>query len=193
MSTEFSTTKLLVKNILEKAEHYKWSLQGLGMLRLYLSDELRLHVWDSRYKMENVSPLHDHPWSFDSDVIAGQVDQFRYTLSDKDTQHAQKFKFATIKCGENACTVSDPEIAYLLPHFETFNEGESYTQHKDEIHESIPTDGTVTLVHRTFHPDREHARVFWRGDGGFVSAEPRPAAKEEVKAITEYALRRWFF
>src|SRR5579859_3298084 len=53
--------------------------------------------------------------------------------------------------------------------------GQTYHQEKDEIHESLPFDGTVTLVTRTFTADRDHARVFWRGTGDFVTAEPRAA------------------
>lgn len=187
-----SINKLLVKNILEKAEHYKWSIQGLGMLRLYLSDETRLHIWDDRYKIADVSPLHDHPWSFESEVVAGRVRQFRYTEVPGEEKGAAKFNYATIKCGEGAFTVTEPKTIWLAHKFEVIHQGERYTQHKDEIHESLPCDGTVTLVHRKFHPDREHARVFWQGDGGFVSAEPRTATYAEVKAITSHSLATWF-
>jgi hypothetical protein len=50
-------TKALVKNILEKATSYKWSLQGFGMLRLYLSKDVRMHVWHPDFAVKKVS--HD--------------------------------------------------------------------------------------------------------------------------------------
>lgn len=185
-----SSTKLLVKKILEKAENFKWSIQGLGMLRLYLADDLRLHVWDNRYRVVNVSPIHDHPWDFESTVVAGAVRQVRYI--EGMSYDNMTFKYATIKCGEGACTLSEPTLIDLQPHYEEYREGNIYTQKADEIHESQPEDGTVTLCKRTFGRNRDNARVFWRGDGEFVSAEPRTATSDEVKAITENALTRWF-
>lgn len=74
------STKLLVKAILEKARAYKWSIQGFGMLRLYLSAEVRLHVWDSRFRVPGVTDIHDHSWDFESEVAAGEVLQRRYLV-----------------------------------------------------------------------------------------------------------------
>lgn len=61
MNFTHKITKLFVKTILSNPENFKWSIQGLGMLRVYLSDEVRLHIWDSRFKVPGVSPLHNHP------------------------------------------------------------------------------------------------------------------------------------
>lgn len=185
--------KLLVKAILEKAESYKWSLQGLGMLRLYLSNEVRLHVWDDRYKIDHVSPLHTHPWNFDSEIVAGVVRQIRYEVYDAACDHLPVYNRVLIKCGANACTMSDAEQVRLFGStLERYEEGKSYNQVADEIHESFPENGTVTAITRTFKADTEHAYVLWQGNGGFVSAEPRPATPEEVQAITKNALDRWF-
>ena len=185
------TKKLLVKQILQKADSYKWSIQGLGMLRLYLSDEVRLHVWDSRYRVDSVSPLHTHPWSFVSDVVAGAVRQFRYTLTD--SPHGTPYNRAMIKCGAGAFTLDAPEPVRLFTGaLEQYAEGTTYGQMKDEIHESFPENGTVTIVTRQFDADRDHAYVLWQGNGGFVSAEPRTATPSEVFTITQHALGRWF-
>ena len=65
------TRLLLVKTILEASRHggiSGWSLQGLGMFRLYLSHEKRLHVWDARFRTSDVSVIHTHPWHFTSEV-----------------------------------------------------------------------------------------------------------------------------
>lgn len=189
-----SSTKLLIEKILRRSDAYDWSIQGLGMLRLYLSPALRLHVWDQRYRITNVSPIHDHPWAFESEVVAGAVRQVRYIpgLSRDLGGFTLTFKYATIKCGEGAHTLSEPQTIHLQPMYEEFREGEKYMQKADEIHESQPEDGTVTLCLRTFGQNRDNARVFWRGDGDFVSAEPRPATPDEVAQITQNALTRWF-
>lgn len=191
-----SSTKLIVRKILERSDAYDWSIQGLGMLRMYLNDKsqsnmLRLHVWDSRYKVVNVSPIHDHPWDFESVIVAGAVKQTRY-MENAGGYSKQLFNFCTIKCGAGACTLSEKTEILLSPFYEEYREGQTYTQKKSEIHESFPEDGTVTLVSRSFGEKRDEARVFWRGDGEFVSAEPRPATPDEVVAITQNALTRWF-
>jgi hypothetical protein len=192
-------TKQLVKAILKSPFDLEWSLQGLGMLRTYLSPEVRLHIWDERYAVPNVSPIHDHPWHLESYIVCGLLMQRRYTLIDpgkriKNDPYAYEFlSMAQIKCGENACTTTRPlKVLVRVGPLESYTEGETYKQTKDEIHESSPVTGTVTLVSRTFTPDREHARVFWRGQSGWVDAAPRPATRNEITEITQLALLKWF-
>lgn len=75
---------------------------------------------------------------------------------------------------------------------ERYFAGNSYSQKHDEIHESQPEDGTVTIVVRSFKQDTEHARVYWPKGNEWVSAEPRPATEKEVIDITRASLARWF-
>jgi hypothetical protein len=70
---------------------------------------------------------------------------------------------------------------------EVYGPGECYRQEAEEIHESRPANGTLTLIHRRFKEDTEHARVFWQS-GGFVSAEPRPAKEWEIQLVRVAAL-----
>jgi hypothetical protein len=183
-------TKQLVKAILTSPHDLKWSAQGLGMLRVYLSQEVRLHIWDSRLKTDNVSPLHDHPWHLESYIVAGTLRQRRYELD----YEGPIYNMATIKCGEGAHTLNKPEKVHLTNSngLEEYKEGSVYTQHKSEVHESLPEDGTVTIVTRIFTENRDNAHVFWQGDGDFVSAEPRPATRDEVEMVTKNALQVWF-
>jgi hypothetical protein len=183
--------KLLVKQILETATNFKWSLQGLGMLRLYLSDEVRLHIWDSRYRVDSVSPLHTHPWGFQSQVVAGVVRQIRYTLSEN--QYGTEYSRTLIKCGPGGGPKDEVDKVRLFAStMEMYSEGQEYFQAASEIHESFPENGTVTIITRKFEADADHAYVLWLGNGGFVSAEPRPATEREVSDITTNALQRWF-
>jgi hypothetical protein len=191
-------TKALVKYLLSNPAGFDWSLQGLGMLRLYLSKEARLHIWDSRYTVHNVSSLHTHPWHFVSEVVAGVVRNVRFTEVPVNSIEyvgaypvGDVFKTADIKCGFGAYVQNQRETRLLSGGVEQYVEGQEYTQLANEIHESFPLDGTVTIVHREFTPDTEMARVFWR-TGEFVSAEPRRATLDEVRAITANALERWF-
>lgn len=187
-------TKQLVKAILQSPYGLKWSVQGLGMMRTYLSPELRLHIWDSSLKVPNVSPIHDHPWHFKSTVVAGRLRNQTFRLIAPPREYGyEELQMSTILCGENACTVSDPEKVWARRmQEEIYYEGMDYSQFRDEIHESLPDDGTVTLVRRTFIGDRDHARVFWRGDGPWVDAKPRQATGEEVSRVTQGALNAWF-
>lgn len=193
-----SVTKLLVKKILEHPRDYEWSFQGLGMLRCYLSREVRLHVWDPRLAVSNVSIIHTHPWNFESHVVAGRLIDTVYTetplLANGLTHHKQ-----TIQCGLGAC-VHGPMIDVRLIKRGDLTVGDSlgvigyqtsYTRFRSAIHESRPEPGTVTIVERQFDDDTEHAYVYWPIGTQWVSAEPRPATSAEVVSMTVTALE-WF-
>lgn len=193
------TTQLLVKKILERSLDGSggWSLQGLGMLRMYLSEEVRLHIWDSRYAVPNVSRLHDHPWSFQSYVVAGQLANQRYSERSQSLVSHTKSVFCVqqLKCGPGGGLIGEPSVLALFPEpIEVMQAGCAYRQAASEIHDTIPEDGTVTIITRTFPlgRDREHARVFWPYGTEWVSAEPRRATPEVVEDIVSYSLQRWF-
>lgn len=182
--------KATIKQILEKAEHYEWSLQGFGMLRLYLTKETRLHVWSDSHTVPNVSDIHDHPWNFRSTVVAGELRNYRFTPVERG---ASRFLTRRILCGPGGCVMGEPAYVNLYEGVrEIYFEGDDYYQGASEIHRSEPIDGTVTIITRAFLDDSDHANVFWRPGEEWVSAEPRPATPEEIKAITGNALRMWF-
>jgi hypothetical protein len=191
-------TKQLTKAILEHADSFDWTLQGLGMLRTYLSLEVRLHVWHSGFKFKEgdqiASELHTHPWNFHSLVVAGRVRNYRFLEvagTSLGTGQAIPRKRQTIRCGEGGGLIGDPVDVFLAEQpTETFEEGETYTQKAEEIHRSLPDDGTVTIIEREFLDDTEHAFVYFRGE--WISAEPRPATPEEVAEITGFALQTRF-
>jgi hypothetical protein len=179
-----------VKHALVNAEKFAWSLQGFGMLRLYLTPETRLHVWHSAFSVPNYSPIHDHPWDFTSLILAGEIRQHRYLkLAQKMPSHCEEYLYTKIRCGAGGGPVedrADPIYLRRLP-LETYKSGELYDQKANELHESMPIDGTVTIINRQFKSDPEHAIVAWKS-GPWVSAEPRLATPYEVRKITETAL-----
>jgi hypothetical protein len=129
--------KLLVKAILEAAPAFKWQIQGLGMLRLYLSKAVRLHVWHSGFASPGVSTLHTHPWDFESTVVAGQLENIRYkeTTGTANTElDTERFYSSLLHCGPGGGLKEDPQLVYLkqLPS-EIYHEGESYTEKAEEI------------------------------------------------------------
>lgn len=184
--------KILAEAILSNSAKYEWSLQGMGMLRLHLPDNYRLHVWDARYRAPGVSMIHDHlQWGLHSTVIAGRLTNLRYRTV-IDPSNGKAYLFATLKPGYGCYFKHEPQACLLSADApRLYEEGESYEQHPADIHETDAADGTVTLMHKT-PTDDESARVFWPAGTEWGSAEPRRATPEEVAAITGYALQRWF-
>jgi hypothetical protein len=188
---DLATVQLLVANVLENADRVKWSLQGLGMLRTYLSKAVRLHIWDDRFAVHNVSTLHNHPWSFESLVVCGAIRNRIYRSFDhlltKTTHHEQK-----IQCGTDGKLIdaTKRDVHLELQNDYTVTAGWSYRQPHDAIHDTIAARGTVTIVHRRFHADTEHARVYFPLGTDWVAGIPRPATPAEVATIVEGALQR---
>lgn len=189
-----------VVSVLRNWTRYQWSLQGFGMLRTYVSKELRLHVWDKKFAVPRVSTIHDHPWNFGSLVVFGRIVNTRYLVhrcTHTDDQVAalgirHPFVKARIRCGEKGGIVESEAVerVWLAPAApEMYDAGDSYYQRASEVHHSSYDDGTVTLVNRQFRPDTEHAHVFYKADESWVSAEPRPAEPEETREIVERALQ----
>lgn len=182
-------TPALVKMILLNHRHFEWTLQGFGMLRTYIGKELRLHVWDSRFQVDDVTQMHTHPWNFRSLVVAGQVENVRYV----ERPEWQAFDRYEILCGEGGHITSEPEQVYLSAEPpEIYAAGHVYSQEANEIHSSHPLDGTVTLIYREFLDDEDHAYVYCEQGKEWISAEPRAATPAEVGAICQNALERWF-
>lgn len=192
----FRLLRAAVENVLRTPHAHDWTIQGMGMLRCYLSKEIRIHVWDSRYRVPNVTMLHNHPWDFSSMVIAGQLDNYRYEtdpwLADE-CRSVNAVDQYRILCGQGAKTLSEPwpMRIWAMP-IESYREGEVYSQKANEIHMTHAWDGSVTIIERKFLQDEDHALVYVPRGESFVSAEPRPATRLEVLNITRPALHRWF-
>lgn len=197
---DFDPTKALVHKILSAPHAYDWTLQGFGMLRTYLTDDIRLHVWDDRYKVKGVSEIHDHPWHFKSLIVAGSLINWKYKEVSNTTEGLYPVLMTkrTIKPGEGLKSLHD-EQAWITcktgldaPDGCTeYTEGETYEQAADEIHWTDCRRGTVTLVKRK-RVGEDLAHVYFKPKAGFVSAEPRAATKSEIANICSNALRTWF-
>ncbi len=186
--------KPLVQKVLERARHYEWTLQGFGMLRLYLNNVGRIHVWDSAYATADVSVIHDHAWDLQSQVVAGELTNIRYAVCGE--SEGKPYWCQNIATGEGGGPIGEPLACFLVREgFELLGDTrtrQSYAQASSEIHETRYVDGTVTLVARPEGAGRKTARSFYPFDFEWVSAEPRPATTEEVVNICESALAKWF-
>lgn len=186
-------TKLAIKQVLETATAHKWSLQGMGMFRLYLSREVRLHVWDGRFTVERVSTLHTHPWDFTSHVLSGVVVDRVFKEVDAVVPGSPHNYFKQkIVCGPGGGVAGEKEPVRLeLANQDAFVAGTEYQRQATDVHETVFKSGTVTLLERRFKEDTEHAMVYFQQDREWVSAEPRDATPEEVSAMARVALDRW--
>jgi hypothetical protein len=135
--------------------------------------------------------MHTHPWDFRSYVVAGKVINCRFVEAEQKTVYGT-YKRQTIKCGIGGGLIGEPEEVNLwMKDPEVYSESEVYFEEAEEIHLSMPEDGTVTLVKREFKDDVDHAYVFWL-DGEWGSAEPREATREEISMTLTHSLNTWF-
>lgn len=180
-------TESLIDDILAHPFDRDWSIQGFGMLRTYLDDEHvgRLHIWDTDTAVDEVSTIHDHPWDFTSRIVRGEIRNQRFVMHDSET--APKFYTARIRCGEGGGLVSEPKLAAICSEgVERYEAGGTYSMLAPELHESFPSRGAVTVIERKFHADKDIATVCWRS-GEWVSAEPRPATRDEIEHFISLA------
>jgi hypothetical protein len=190
--TAETALRAMVKHVLQHSEHHEWTLQGFGMLRTYLDDGWRLHVWHSDYSVPGVTTIHDHPWHFESLIVAGILLNQRFELVSTGIAPATHM-MRTIKPGIGLKVLEHDQHVQIRPagQREIYLAGERYHQSANEIHESMPLPGTVTLVRRERVGD-DVARSFYPAGEQWVSGEPRAATAEEARAICAFSLSQWF-
>jgi hypothetical protein len=180
-----------VRNLLDHPYHKEWSIQGFGMLRTYLDDDhiKRLHIWDPDSAVADVSTIHDHPWDFTSEIISGGMGNVLYLPDEYDGSPCFSAK---IRCGVGGGLVEEPRQLKLWRKSSIYYPaGHGYSMHAEQLHESFPTPGCVSVINRTFRPDNtEFATVCWR-TGDWVSAEPRPATDAEITRFVALARKHW--
>lgn len=196
--------KTLVKSGLLRARdfggfndgEYKLRVHGLGMLQIYIPDDARIHIWDGKLRVDNVSQLHSHAWGFRSTVVAGVMRQKRYKVQEGISGHVNaiphKYNLATITPGAKPEPRDIREVWLRAGETEVYNAGSYYWQESNEIHASGPEDGTVTLVERIRGKGADEAKVLWPVGTEFVTAAPRVPTYEEAEAVISHALKVGF-
>jgi len=183
---EESLNKALVSTILQHAEDYPWRMQDIGLLGLRLDDrrEFRLHVWDPTYSVvDDDPPIHDHPYDFTSEIIAGEMINSRYEVDPAGTEFT---RFRYVPSDESSRIADTVRLSGTAT---TYTEGGCYQQCAPELHDSRQQPGTVSIIRCTF---RDVPRLtVCRKSRDWVSGQSRSATSEEVKRITSKALQ-WF-
>lgn len=181
----------LVKAILEQWRSFKWTVQGFGMVRTKIANVGRIHVWDSEMRSQRVSDIHAHPWDLRSTVISGELINQRFDVYGHNCPGVP-YVHSRIKTGEGGHLVGETKDVRLIgnePEF--YTAGGTYWQGANEVHRSIPIDGTVTLLERAMGEPLQETDVYWSRGTSWVSAEPREAKPYETQRAIEYALSRW--
>lgn len=194
-----------LKNVIESflrhtSESDGWQVQGFGMLRCYLpgENEPRLQIWDQRLIEWQYSPIHDHPWDFESTIVAGSLFNQRYVRMGGDTMFfhcpVENYNEAIIVPGpDNEGVESTGTVRLATLPLEMYSAGERYHMSWAELHQTRYLQGTVTYIERErTRPDGDLASSIWQGDGAWVSARPRPATASEARAAINLALDTWF-
>lgn len=178
--------QLLTMAILDRADAYHWSIQGFGVLRLYVRDLGRIHIWDSTQRFTNTSMIHTHSWDLSSTIVAGWLVNKLYV---EDDILGVPYNRVHLLTGYDSKLLADPEPVRLFEksHY-TYHPGDSYAQHRNEIHETDAADGTVSVMLRKEDVDGE-ADVYWRQGAEWGTAKPRPATQDEVRKAIEKV--RW--
>jgi hypothetical protein len=190
-----AAVRRILRTAYEDPRTYEWSVQGFGMMRMYFDagTRWRLNVWDSDLAVSNVSTIHDHPWHFQSYVIHGSLHNHRYYF-EKQAGVGKDYKWMHILTGVGGGPLAKAEVhtARLVKgNLECYSTGDTYKQRADEIHETRPGDGTVTLNERVRVPGESHARVFWPAHLEWVDAMPRPATAHEIHSTLSKVWRTW--
>jgi hypothetical protein len=192
-------------HILEHPLDFPWRSHGIGMLRVYIDEDgvlpegdpgrhlsaFRLHLWHRRLLNPGITTMHTHPWRLRSWIIAGQLQNVRFSRSRSADNRADAFHEAQIGCGVLPFRglESKPGTIYLrtgVP--ETYVPGTWYDQEPEEIHESRAKDGTISLIHRDQFREDGMASVFWPHGRPWGDAS-RDTTREDV-LITTAAARR---
>ena len=181
-----TASQFAVLAILDNAEAFEWSIQGFGMLRLYIRKIGRIHVWDSALRYPGVSMIHNHSWDLASEIVFGEITNRKYFEIPGYTP-VMKQRLVT---GYQHSWVEPPvETSIAVFSRETYGPGQKYAQLANEIHLTDAVDGTVTVMARN-DDVRGEADVYWPVGTAWGTAQPRPATKEEVRACIDRTLER---
>jgi hypothetical protein len=153
-------------------------------LRLDDRREYRLHVWDPSRCVGEV-PIHDHPFDFVSQIIAGEMINTRY-VEDRAGGEYRRIRYSP----DNEDDRTTAETVRLSGTATSYTGGEQYVQLAHELHDSHQLPGTVTAIRRTFR-DVPELTVCLPGDAPWLSGRSRPATPDEVKQFAAKALA-WF-
>ena len=209
-----ATVRAMVKAILKSAGSYSWEVPANGRLTLVLEPNVAvINVFHSKYRVPNSTAIHSHTVDFRSDIIGGVMRQYRYLRATAGAGHSAGPERSTADAGRGSTPqryweqeltlggrLAGEPVECLLKEseLEVYRTGEYYEITADEIHQSVPEDGTVTLISRQYKTSPTSVSTFWPWAPLPVGAKPsdkiipKEAPEEVVRDVISVALERWF-
>jgi hypothetical protein len=170
---------------IDKEIQAMWEVQGLGMLRLKIGDDLRLHIWNPALEFPNVSKIHNHSWDLSSTVICGLI---RNEVFVETNDGVGWFWKRDLVCGVGGRWKNEAALVRLkTKRIEVIEPGQTYSQTANEIHLTEAAPGTMTIMKRKYDGPNGVASIYWPMGDVWGTAEPRAATVEEVVSITALA------
>lgn len=171
----------------KRHEKHQWSLQGFGMLRLYVRDFARIHIWHSQLRYPNVSMIHNHSWDLSSTVVIGRVVNTRYTPSAR-PEVGRLYHTQRRITGYQTVEIGPVQEQWLeQANAEIYDPGDTYAQKAHEIHRTDAQDGTVTVMERKEDTEGQ-ADIYWPYGSEWGTAKPRAATRDELLVGVNAAL-----
>lgn len=163
---------------------YEWSVQGMGMLRLYIRKVGRIHIWDSMLRYPGVSMIHNHSWDLQSTIVCGAISNVRYTFH----MDGDKYWRQIIQCGFDTKVMTPAETILLrASEPEYYGPGKVYNQRADILHRTYADDGTITIMERDLDQHGQ-AEVVWPYGEVWGNGQPRNATFAEVQTTIARAM-----
>lgn len=186
----FNALRVAVLAILENAGGFGWSVQGFGVLRLFVGKVGRVHVWHKGLRYPNVSMVHNHSWDLKSTVVSGRLNNVRYAKSDEGHSMAKPFDGTRLLTGFDCKEIKPlPETWLREKGVELYTPGMEYAQKAAEIHRTDAEDGTVSVMLRN-EVENGEADVYWPRGTEWGTAQPRPATEAEIKLACGLAIEK---
>ncbi len=198
MEPEPNAKRILVEHILRNAKEYPWVVPANGRLTLVLApDSVVINLFNAHYRQPGTTTTHSHTMDFKSEIIAGEMRQYRYARSSAETPGAAHYGCQELTL--DGKLMGEATDCYLLegPR-EVYRSGEFYEITAPEIHRSDPEDGTVTLITRQYKTTPASVFTFWpyaKMAPGTQSGEkiiPGVAGGKVLEDAVSHALRTWF-
>lgn len=188
--TSLQYTILAILDDAKRHEQHQWSIQGFGMLRLYVRDVARIHIWHSALRYPGVSMIHNHSWDLVSTVVVGQIINTRFKetagpckcYGHRDCFHGPQGSYHTQRriTGYQTVEVGPIVKTYLRSGDpEYYGPGDTYAQKAHVIHQTGAQDGTVTVMERKEDTEGQ-ADIYWPHGTEWGTAKPRAATYPEL-------------
>lgn len=129
---------------------------GFLQLDLDLEGVRRLHVWDSRLPRQSVrTPIHDHAFSFRSEVIAGELTNLTYEVEQNDGGDYEFWQRVKGEGEETTLASSGERYTIRLGNTAVISAGCEYEFKARDFHDTVCVDGTVTVIEKLGY-DKQH-------------------------------------